>query len=288
MKFEFKLNSAILLFLLFSQIIVSQSNTEVYIYQLNKQKNNFSVGLGRNVSNNLGYDSQPHFYSKNILLFSSTRNQQTDIAAYNIKNGKIRFINNTPKGGEYSPQRIPKTKDVSAVRLDTDGLQRFYRYNFKTGNNTEIIPDLKVAYPMWYDKNTAVNVVIVGENLDLIMSNLVSKKNTTIQKKVGRSVHKIPNTKLISYISKQHNTWEVRSLNPNTGETKKIVNSLKNKEDICWLPNGTLLLANGNTIMQFNPKTDTIWRIFHVFKTHKNITRIIVNPKGTQLALVAD
>lgn len=278
-------------FLLFiTSFSFAQSNTEVYIYNLSNTNGNFKIITGKNISNNPGYDSQPHFYSKKSLIFSSTRNKQTDIATYNLETEKIKFLNDTPNGGEYSPQRIPKSKDVSAVRLDTDGLQRFYRYDAKTGKSKEIIADLKVAYPMWYKKNTAINVVIVGDGLDLVITKIKSQKHTTVQKKVGRSVHKIPNSELVSYVSKTTEAWEIRSLNPKTGETKLIVNAVDKKEDICWLPNGTLLLANESTLLKFNPKTDTTWSVFHKFSksTHKNISRISVNKKGTQLALVSE
>ena len=269
---------------------MSQSNTEVYLYEITNNKGNWSVGKGKNISNNPGYDSQPHFYSKKSIVFSSTRNKQTDIAEYNIKSGKIRFVNSTPNGGEYSPQRIPKSKDISAVRLDTNGLQRFYKYNYKTGKSTEIIADLKVAYPFWYNKSTAINVVIVDKDLDLIESKIKSKKNTTIQKKVGRSVHHIPNSSLVSYISKENEQWEVKTYNPKNRETRKIIETVGKKEDVCWLPDGTLLMAVGNTLMKFNPSTDKNWSLFHTFnkKKHKNISRIIVNKKGTKLALVSD
>ena len=280
----------ILFFLFATSFAMAQSNTEVYLYEITNKKGNWSVGKGKNISNNPGYDSQPHFYSKKSIVFSSTRNKQTDIAEYNIKTGKIRFVNSTPNGGEYSPQHIPKSKDISAVRLDTNGLQRFYKYNYKTGKNTEIIADLKVAYPFWYNKNTAINVVIVDGGLDLIVSEIKSKRNTTIQKKVGRSVHHIPNTPLVSYISKENEQWEVKTFNPKNGEKRKIIETIGKKEDVCWLPDGTLLMAVENTLMKFNPSKDKNWKIFHTFnkKKHKNISRIIVNKKGTKLALVSD
>ena len=273
----------IVFFLFATSFAVAQTNTEVYLFELNNNKGTWSVENGKNISNNPGYDSQPYFYS-------STRNKQTDIAEYNIKKGNIKFINSTPNGGEYSPQRIPKSKDISAVRLDTDGLQRFYKYNYKTGKSSEIITDLKVAYPMWYDKNTTINVVIVGEDLDLIKTELKLKRNTTIQKKVGRSLHHIPDIDFISYINKEKEQWEVTMLNPKNGERKKIIETIGEKEDVCWLPDGTLLMAVGNTIMKFNQKTDKNWSLFHTFpKTKfKNISRILVNSKGTLLALVSD
>ncbi|MDG1039939.1 MAG: hypothetical protein P8H13_04040 [Polaribacter sp.] len=280
----------LLFFLFITTITFAQSNTEVYLYEIINDNGNWSVGKGKNISNNPGYDSQPHFYSSKSIVFSSTRNRQTDIAEYTIKNGKIKFINSTPNGGEYSPQRIPNSKDISAVRLDTDGLQRFYKYNYKSGKSTEIIADLKVAYPFWYDKNTAINVVIVDGGLDLILSDIKSKKNTTIQKKVGRSIHQIPNTSLISYISKENEPWEVKTFNPRNAEKVKIIETVGKKEDICWLPDGTLLMAVGNTLMKFNPVTDKDWKIFHTFPKNKfnNISRILVNKRGTYLALVSD
>jgi hypothetical protein len=280
-----------LIFFLFATTVAfAQSNTEVYLFEITKDKGNWSIGKGKNISNNPGYDSQPHFYSSKSIIFSSTRNKQTDIAEYTIKNGKIKFINSTPNGGEYSPQRIPKSKDISAVRLDTDGLQRFYKYNYKSGKSSEIIADLKVAYPFWYDKNTAVNVVIVDGGLDLIVSDIKSKKNTTIEKKVGRSVHHIPNTSLVSYISKEKEQWEVKTFNPRNQERRTIIKTAGKKEDICWLPDGTLLMAVGNTLMKFNPTIDKDWKIFHTFPKNKfnNISRILVNKKGNYLALVSD
>lgn len=273
-----------------STTIFAQTDTEVFLYTLANNDGEFTLKNGKNISNNIGYDSQPHFYSDSLILFSSTRNKQTDIAQYNLSSGTVTFLNNTPNGGEYSPQRIPNSKDVSAVRLDSDGLQRFYKYDYKTGESTELIKDLKVAYPMWYKENTVISVVIVGDDLDLMMHDLISKQHRTIQKKAGRSLHKIPNTNLLSYISKASDPWEVRALNPNTGATRKIINIPSKKEDICWLPNGILLLANENILLKFNPKTDTDWHIFYEFpkETHANISRILANKKGTQLVLVSD
>lgn len=280
----------IFFFLFATSITFAQTNTEVFLYTLSNTNGDFKITNGKNISNNPGYDSQPHFYSKKAIVFSSTRNKQTDIAKYTLDTGKIEFLNDTPNGGEYSPQRIPKSKDVSAVRLDNDGLQRFYKYDANTGGSKEIVADLKVAYPMWYTKNTLIAVSIVGDDLDLIISELSSKKNTTIQKKTGRSLHHIPNSNLISYISKASDKWEIRSLDPKTGITKKIVNTVGKKEDICWLPDGTILTAYNNMLLKFNPKKDENWSIFHTFLSDEinNISRIIVNNEGTKLALVAE
>ncbi|MHC9087925.1 nuclear transport factor 2 family protein [Tenacibaculum sp. IMCC1] len=243
----------------------------------------------KNISNNDGYDSQPYFYDENTILFASNRNGQTDIVKYSIDSEAKRFINNTPNGSEYSPQRIPKSKDVSAVRLDNNGLQRFYQYNFKTGKSKEVIKDLIVAYPMWYTKNLVISSVIVNDTLELYMSDLKNNTNISIAKQTGRSFHKIPNSNLVSFMKQNGKKWEVWSLNPFSKETKKIVSTGKS-QDVCWLPNGTLLIAYQNMIFQYNPKTDKEITVFHQFENENinNISRIMANPEGTKLAIVAE
>lgn len=278
------------LFLFSTYYFVAQTNTEVHVFDITLTNNKYHLSNGKNISNNKGYDSQPYFYENNKLIFASSRKNNTDIVIYDLLDNTKRFISNTPNGGEYSPQRIPNSKSISAVRLDNDGLQRFYKYNFKTGKNKELIQKLKVAYPNWYDKNTVVAVSIVNDSLQLFISNLKKKTNISVAKNVGRSVHKIPNTDLMSFISKENKKyWLVKSINPKTKEIKTIT-SVGKSEDITWLPNGTLLIAKDNSIYKFNPKTDKYPNLFFSFSDENinNISRITVNSTGTKIALVAE
>ncbi len=267
----------------------SQTNTEIHLFDITSENGTLKVVNGKNISNNNGYDSQPHFYNDNIVLFASTRSGQTDIAKYNVRDHQLLYINNTPKGGEYSPQKIPNSKNISAVRLDNDGKQRFYKYDFKTGKDTELIKDLVVAYPMWYNKNTVISSAIVNDSLYMYISDIKKKTNTLVAKNVGRSFHKIPNSTLVSFMKKNGKNWEVWSLNPITKETKQIT-AIGTSQDICWLPNGNILLPIKNTIYKFNPKKDNDWSIFHQFKNEdiNNISRITVNSIANKLAITAE
>lgn len=280
---------AVLLFFV-SKVIIAQVDTEIHLFDIEISGEDYHLKNGKNISNNKGYDSQPYFYNDNLVLFASARNGQTDIAKYNIRNQEISFINNTENGGEYSPQKIPNSKNVSAVRLDNDGLQRFYTYNFKTGKDSELIPNVKVAYPYWYNQNTLVASVIVNDSLHLVISDLKKKTNTTVAKMVGRSIHKIPNTKLVSFISKaDKENWILKSLNLENKEIKTIC-SLGKSEDVTWLLNGTLLISKGNSIYKFNPKKDKNLSLFFNFTDENinNISRIALNATSTKLAIVAE
>ncbi|HDZ14017.1 MAG TPA: steroid delta-isomerase, partial [Pricia sp.] len=211
---------AVLFFTILS--VAAQTNTEVYLLDVKTVDGKTEILNPRNISNNEGYDNQPSFYDGETILFSSTRNGQTDIARYDIPSDSVSWITDTASGSEYSPLKIPGKNSISAIRLDTTGLQRLYEYSIWDGSSTELLKDLPVAYHVWYSKDIVVSSVLGDTHMNLVVSNLADAKNRIIEQNVGRSLHKIPDTDLISFISKENTPWEIRSLNPTTGEIKKI------------------------------------------------------------------
>ena len=267
----------------------SQSNTEVYLFDLVYTKDSISIINPINISNNKGYDSQPYFVNNDQLLFASERDGLTDIASFFISSKKLNYKTKTTIGGEYSPQRVINSKSYSAVRLDTTGLQRLYEYRGQ--QIKRVIEDLKVAYYTWYDLNTVISAVIETNGLSLYISDLMQKKNKKITELVGRSFHRIPNSNLISFVSKENQSkWQIKSINPKTGETKFITNTIQNAEDLCWLNDGSILMSYKNQIFICHPSKNKGWQILKTFKELKfqNITRLAVNPSNNKLALVSE
>lgn len=285
-----KMKSLITLFALVLITTTLAQNTEVYLFDISNSNGEFSLTNQRNISNNNGYDNQPSFYNDNILTFVSTRNGQTDIATYNIRDKTVSFLNNSPNGGEYSPLKIPNSKAISAVRLDNDGKQRLYKYNFTNGKSQELVTDLVIAYYTWYDDNTIVAAVIEESELNLYVIDIETGKSRKDAVNVGRSFHRIPNSKLISYVQKNNDKWILKSLNPITSETTTLIDLPNNVEDICWLINGSIIIPINNTVYKFNPKKDTNFNVLAEFEDDnlQNITRITTNEIGTMLALVSE
>ncbi|MEM9686098.1 MAG: hypothetical protein AAF934_04165 [Bacteroidota bacterium] len=284
------MRTTLLLFsLLLSCSLKAQTNTEVYLFTLNKDNDTYSLTDKTNISNNPGYDNQPHFYNNDIILFSSTRKDQTDIARYHIKKQIKSWITDTPDGSEYSPTKIPGKKQLSSIRLDKDGTQLLYRYSFKNGTSKVLLKDLVVGYHTWFNKHIIVSFVL-GKASTLVISDLKTKNNRTIQKNIGRSLHKIPNKPLISYISKASEVWEIRSLDPVSGTTQKIIHTLPETEDMCWLADGTILMGKGQSLYKYHPEKDDDWKRIKTFTDKKisTITRLATNAKNTRLALVAE
>jgi len=275
---------------LVASLLYAQPDTDVHVFDLLTKNDSIFLTNGINISNNEGYDNQPSFYDDDNILFASTRNKQTDIAQYNSLDGTTIWLNNTAEGSEYSPLRMPDQNTISAIRLDTTGLQRLYAYNTIKISSEVLAEGLKIGYHVWQDAHTIVATVLIENRMDLVSINTKNNKVRTYQKNVGRSLHKIPNTNLVSYISKATKDWEIKSLDLKSGKSETILKSIPEVEDMCWLKDGTILMARNKFLVAFHPKKDKQWRLVKNFqdKNINNITRIALNGSNTKLALVAE
>ncbi len=269
----------------------AQTNTEVFVVTMETNSEGMSFDALQNISNNPGYDNQPSFYNDNLVLFSSTRNDQTDIAAYALNKDSLQWKSETKNGSEYSPLKIPGKRSISAIRLDTDGTQLLYEYDYNTASAKVLLKDLKVGYHLWYDPNILISTVLIDNRMDLVVSNIKDGTNYTFQKNVGRSLHKIPNSTLISFISKEGEVLEIKSMDPFSGATKKIVALPPGVQDMCWLINGTILAGNDNQLINFTPGLNNDqWKVLKEFPKSEilKISRIAVNSISNKLAFAAE
>jgi len=283
-------NLSLLLFSIFPLLIFAQSDTDILLFDINTDNGKIEISNMKNVSNNEGYDNQPSFFNDNTVFYAGTRNGQTDIVQYNINYDSKIFINHTD-GGEYSPLKVPNKNEVTAVRLDKDGKQRLYTYSLNNGESKELIADLVVAYYTWHDENLIVSAVIEENGLNLFVNNIKYGTNKKIQNNVGRSFHNIPNTNLVSYISKEdENNWQIKSLNPKTGETKVVANTMPGVEDICWVNNTTILSGKGSVLYKLTLQKDNNWKQITDLgsKGVSKITRLLANKDSNKLLIAGE
>ncbi len=282
-----------ILMLLFYVSIYAQEATEIYLFDIIKTDNSFSLENPINISDNEGYDNQPSFTEDGLgILFASSRNGQTDIARYDLIDNYRAWITNT-KGSEYSPFSYPgKKKYFTCVRLDEDGVQLLYKYAYKKKAPEVLIPNLKVGYYLWYNNKSVISFVI-GDIETLEVSNFKYKIRYPIQSKIGRSINNIPinlsiGENLVSYISKGLNTPEIYAINPLNSKNLYLVDALSGSEDLTWTPDGTILMGKGNKVYKFKPNQDKDWKEITIKSKLPvdNISRIVVNKEGTKIAIV--
>jgi len=271
----------------------AQEATEIYLFDLIKTDNTFLINNPINISNNEGYDNQPSFTEDGAaILFSSSRNGQTDIARYDIANNYRTWLTKTD-ANEYSPSTYPnKKKYFTCVRLDNNDKQQLYKYAYKNKEPQILIPNLKVGYYLWFDKYMVISFVL-GDTETLQVSNFKHKIKYPIQSNIGRSLNKIPvaisnGENLMSFISKSHGAPEIYAINPVNSEEKYIADALEGSEDLTWALDGTMFMGKNNTIFKLKPREDKEWSIIKIESDLpvKNISRLVVSPNGTKIAVV--
>ena len=271
---------------LFSIFAQAQSSTEIYVFDFINVDGKISIANPINISDNEGYDSQPFFLpNADEILFSSNRNGQTDLVKYSLKTNQKEWLINT-SASEYSPTLTPKNNAVSYIKLEENGTQLLWSFDLKTQKEFILIPDLKIGYHVWFDENTLISFVL-GEPNTLQISDLNSKTHKIVNENVGRSLHKIPNQNLVSFVSKKEKIWTINSLNPLNDEIKLIAEIPFQVEDLTWTPDGEILISNNETLYLFDIKTNSWKEVVSLINYElKKITRLAVSADGEKICLV--
>ncbi|MEO9871725.1 TolB family protein [Ekhidna sp.] len=275
-----------LLILLSPLLSLSQPDTEVYLMDLRRSSEGLVVEKPVNISSNKGYDNQPSFWSDSeSVLYARNVEGQTEIARYYPESGNTLIITNTFGGSEYSPTLMPDGR-ISSIRLDTTGLQLLYAYTFR-GLDEVLVPELKIGYHAWINSNDIVAFVL-GDPATLQIINTASMENKIIGQNIGRSLHKIPGSSSFSYLDKSSDEWEIKSMNPISGESTFLVKAIEGSEDYAWTPKEEIIMGSGSKLFAW--KKDGEWVEIADLSSHsiKNITRIAVSPDGKKVAVVGD
>ena len=259
----------------------AQGGTDVYLLDLTKD-----LDTPTNISQNPGYDNQPSFWDNDHLLYTRTRAGQTDIVRYNLNSKETEWLCDTPQGSEYSPLRIPSTDEFSAIRLDTSGLQRLYRYDRK-GLNNLVDSKLKIGYHRWISATTLLCTVLVENHMNLMLVQPDSPAKL-IAEKVGRSLHRIPNTSQLSFIQQKEDKNVLYRFDPTTALIPTLLTLPDGVQDVAWLANGRLIFGQGDTLFQWDPTTSTGFQVWRKLEGINNISRLALSPNGKLLALVGE
>jgi len=269
--------------------LIAQENTTIFIMDL-QQKDSLKLTNTKKIPTQGGYNNQPSFYNDDTIIFSGTNGNQTDIAWYSISKNTIRWFNTKTAGGEYSPIRIPNSEDIAAVRLDTTGKQRLYRYSKKSGLSTELISEIQVAYYSFFDKDLGYASVLSGSQLDFVRLNFKTQKTDTLSQNSGRSIHKIPNENAISYtIQNEDKNFDVYWHDVTTKEEFFICELPSGIQDYIWINSTQMLLGSGSTVYVYDTMESNSWvKLINLAPYGvTNISRMGISPNQNKIALVS-
>lgn len=271
----------------FANNLQAQPSTEVYLFDLTIENGNAVISNPINVSNNEGYDNQPSFSANGKYLYYAEwqDDEQTDIIQYTIKKAEKLRVSNSD-GSEYSPTPLPNGKAVSSILLERNGNQLLWKYDLKTKEATILVKDLVIGYHSWYDKNTLFSFVL-GDTSTLQRSDLITNTNVVLDYNIGRSLHKIPGSDAISYVSKKDEEWRIIRHEAGNGSNSIIGKTLPKSEDMAWAGDNTIFMGSGN-MLYLMTLDDKKWKPVKGFSETglSDITRLAINSSSKKIAIV--
>ena len=280
----------VLFTLLISWPALAQTGSEILLFDLQIKKNKVTLSHPKNVTNHKGYDNQPSFHADMPLVYYSSFNDEgrADIKSYNYKTGTTQSITQTTER-EYSPTLTPDKQSLSCIIQRDNGAQDLGKYPVEGGEASVIINNLIVGYHVWAD-NSHLALFVLGDPNTLHYLRLPTKEDTVIAENIGRSLHKVPGERAISFVHKVSATeWLIKKLNTETMQVTTITNTLPGREDIAWSANGKIISSDGTDVFYFDTVKEKKWVRATVVDDSdklKGVTRIAVNAKGDKIALV--
>lgn len=270
----------------------SQAGSEIYLFDLHLRKDNVSISDPKNFTNHKGYDNQPFFhFDKPIVYYASfDDNGRSDIKYYNYRTEETKQLTQTPER-EYSPTLTLDEEYISCIIQRDNSAQDLGKYPVEGGEPTVLVNNLMVGYHVWTD-NSHVGLFVLGSNgeqNELHYFRLPTKSDTVLATNIGRSLHKIPNESAFSFVHKiSDKEWVIKKFNTVTHKISTIATTLPGNEDLCWTPDGKILVSGGSKIFWLDPKIDVVWKEVEIASPTplKGMSRVAVNLSGNKLALV--
>jgi dipeptidyl aminopeptidase/acylaminoacyl peptidase len=266
-------------------------STDIFLVDVLKRGSQLALGRPINITFRPGYDNQPSFTpdGKSILFTSQREGEQTDIYRYDLAARLTTRVINTAES-EYSPTITPDQKSFSVIRVEADKTQRLWQFPLAGGAPSLVLTNIKpVGYHVWLDANTLA-LFVLGQPNTLQLVDVKTEKAEVLTQSIGRALHRIPGQSgQFSFVHKAEKEWWVKAYDLKTRQTTNLIKTLPGSEDCAWLPNGTLLMAQGSKLYKWQRGKDADWQLVTDLAEASvtGITRLAVNAKGDKLALVA-
>lgn len=279
-----------LLLLINSGIALAQTGSEIYLLDVVLGKNAISVSNPVNVTNHPGYDNQPSFHASKPLLYYSSFNDdgRSDIKVFNYETGGTTALTTTPER-EYSPTLTPDEKFISCIIQRDNDAQDLGKYPISGGEAITLIDNLIVGYHAWVNESNLI-LFVLGEPMTLQWYDLKNKTNSVLENNIGRSLHKIPGDKAMSFVHKKaEGEWIINRLDNVTKKITPIVNTLPGREDLTWTSDGRIIMSDGEKLFFYNPKSNESWSNIEMNPGGvriQGVTRLAISRDGKKLAVV--
>ncbi|MES2017702.1 MAG: hypothetical protein V4484_14520 [Pseudomonadota bacterium] len=261
----------------------------------------------RNITPGKGSNFQPSFVPDGTaVLFVSPRSGTANIYRYTIASGATSAVTQT-KESLYSPTALADGSGFVAVRVVTAdpyyGLEAheppLWRFGWD-GKPIGALIDTKRAayYAMVGEQQLAMFLVddVAERNAHkAVLVHRTTGKVTLLTNKPGRSLGRTPDGKRATFVDQTDpKHWVIAAMGPDDAQPQVLVDTAVGKVDepesarsqyFVWLPDGSMLMANGSKFFRWNGVKGSSFTPFADLGTLGGmIKNIAVSRDGTQLA----
>ncbi|WP_020567255.1 hypothetical protein [Neolewinella persica] len=271
-------------------------STQVYVFDIATADSVVTFTEPKYVTafNQGGYNNQPYWLDRNVLLLSVQRPemQQPDVFSFDL-NTRTQTRMTRTLAGEYSPKGMGDGRKFSAIRQEYLGRDTVLRlWEFPTNLQDNGRPVFKyingIGYYEWLN-SAQLALFLVGNPNTLAIASADADRPRTLANNVGRCFKRLPNGNL-AYVSKDTPSWTLveQNLYRLTEAPRVITSCISGSEDFAVLRDGSYLMAGGSKIYRYDPIRNPQWRevVDLRFYGIRNISRIESNGFG-KLAIVA-
>ena len=271
-------------------------STDIYLVPLSAGLASMKNAKPSPVSTAPGYDNQPMFSpdGSRILFAANHDGKQTDIYAFDRASRRVSQLTRTPEN-ENSPTFLPAgigaAGGFSVVQSEMNRTQRLWRFEAKGGNPQLILTDIKpVGYHAWVDADRLA-LFVLGQPNSLQLASVNSGKGEVVANGIGRSLHRIPGTRLVSFVHREPSgEFWVKQIDIDSKKIDaltKVVDG-NNERDMTWTADGKTILMSGGTKVYSWTRGATGWTEVFDAAPHAlgAVSRLAVSPKGDAIAIV--
>lgn len=269
-----------------------QAGSEIIVFDLKIKKDKIILSNPKNITNHPGYDNQPSFHIEQPYVYYSSFNDEgrSDIKRYNLADATTVNITTTNER-EYSPTLTPDKQFLSCIIQRDNGAQDLGKYPVDGGDPALIIDNLIVGYHVWLDNSHLGLFILGGEGKpnDFHLMTLPIKEDTVIATNIGRSLHKVPGERAITFIQNGETDNKIMKFDSERSKVSEIASTLNKGQDIAWTEDGKIVTSDGTKLYFMNTKNPKGWIPVEVTQGSdmlKSVTRIAINTKGDKIAIV--
>lgn len=261
--------------------------TEVWLGPVDMREGRFAVGEMKNISNHPGYDNQPSFAADGkSLLFSS---EVDGVAETGLGIQAIRYDLGTGKAVKlanvrgFSPTPTPDGRNIMTLREGT-----VWQYSRDGSEGRALLPEVKTAgyftriserqWILFMNEEQRHIAVWDGRTLDRVVPGAVT------------APYRIPGQQAVTFVVQEGETKKLMRLDPAADRGTVLATiPFRTGGHHVWTSRGTLLMASGNAIHEWNPARHDEWPVVHRFSGPdlQGITRIALSPAEDHIAVVS-